>query len=184
MPFGVLGMQGLAARLEKHHADCSKNQQCTSSGSFDRKRTPDMTYFVCSSSKIDNQKLDEAVVNFFNATNTPFQRVEHKAFKELLKAVRPSYTPPDRQRLTNELLEKVHNNCEEKTKAQLSGKEVSLSLEGWFNVHNGPLACMAATTTSGESFLIDCVDTKDNSHTAEYLESIAKDGIRGWKNSS
>ena len=38
-----LGMQGLAARLEKHHADCSKNQQGTSSGSSDRKRILDMT---------------------------------------------------------------------------------------------------------------------------------------------
>ena len=92
---------------------------------------------------------------------------------ELLKALRPSYTPPVRHRLANEFLEKVHNNCEEKAKEQLSGKEVTLSLDGWSNVHNEPLVCMAATTISGESFLIDCVDTKDNSHTVKYLEPIA-----------
>ena len=51
-------------------------------------------------------------------------------------------------------------------------------MDGWSNVHNETLVCMAATTTSGETFLIDCVDTKDNSHAAEYLESIAKDGIK------
>ena len=104
--------------------------------------------------------------------------MEHKAFKELLKALRPSYTPPARQRLANELLEKVHKNCEKRAKAKLSGKEVTLSLDGWSKVHNEPLVCKAATTTSGESFLIDCVDTKDNTHTAEYLESVSNDGIK------
>lgn len=171
------GMQGLAGRLETHYAECSQNQQGTSSEN-DRKRTLEMTSFVCSTSKSEKEKLDEAVANFFYATNTPFQRVEHKAFKELVKALRPSYTPPDRHRLANELLENVHNNCEEKAKALLSGKEVTLSLDGWSNIHNEPLVCMAATTASGESYLIDCVDTKDNSHTAEYLESIAKDAIK------
>ena len=148
-------------------------KQGTSSGNSDRKRTLGMTSFVCSTIKIDNQKLDEAVANFFYATNTPFQRVEDKAFKELLKALRPSYTPPVRHRLANEFLEKVHNNCEEKAKAQLSGIEVTLSLDAWSNVHNEPLVCMAAKTTSGESFLIDCVDTKNNWHTAKYVEPIA-----------
>ena len=37
---------------------------------------------------------------------------------------------------------------------------------------------MAATTTTGESFLIDCLDTKDKSPFAKYLDAIAKEGIK------
>ena len=60
----------------------------------------------------------------------------------------------------------------EDCKEQLQGKTVSIALDGWSNVHNEPLVCISVTTTDGETYLTDTVDTSENGHTVEYLTEV------------
>ncbi|CAH0563065.1 unnamed protein product [Brassicogethes aeneus] len=52
-----------------------------------------------------------------------------------------------------------------------------MSLDGWSNVHNEPIICTSFVSQSGESVLIDTVDTTGKSHTAEYLKEIALESM-------
>lgn len=52
-----------------------------------------------------------------------------------------------------------------------------MSLDGWSNIHNEPIICTSFVTQSGESVLIDTVDTSAKSHTSEYLKEIALESI-------
>ena len=83
------------------------------------------------------------------ATNTQFLHAEHKSFTELISKLRPSYKPPTRKPLAGDLLDKVYEDCKEQAQQQLSGKFVTMSLDGWSNIHNDPIVCTVATTTSG-----------------------------------
>ena len=172
-----IGMQGIPARLEKHLEKCVSDRDIEVPVPKQPKKDDSLSSVVSVTNKQEKDKIDVALAEFFYATNTPFQRVEHPAFKKLLKMLRPSYQPPDRKVLASELLEKVHDNCVQKASGILKDEHVTLSLDGWSNVHNQPIVCVAATTSQGETYLVDSVDTKDNSHTAEYLQTLAESAV-------
>ncbi|KAI6651859.1 Transposase [Oopsacas minuta] len=44
-------------------------------------------------------------------------------------------------------------------KEQLDGKNVSMMLDGWSNIHNEPVVCVSVTTSDGDSYLTETVDT-------------------------
>ena len=41
----------------------------------------------------EKENIYSPLAEFFYATNTPFQRVEHPSFKKLWHILRPSYVP-------------------------------------------------------------------------------------------
>ena len=51
---------------------------------------------------------------------------------------------------------------------------MTLSLDGWSNIHNDPIVCIGASTTSGDFYLVDTKDTS-NKHKAEYLQELVED---------
>ena len=63
-----------------------------------------MSGFVSSTKLSEKQQIDQAFAEYFYATNTPFQRVEHPSFRKLIKLLGPSYNLPDRKYRSNELL--------------------------------------------------------------------------------
>lgn len=54
------------------------------------------------------EDIDEAVAAFFFGCNIPFDVVESEHFKKLVDILRPSYSPPDKESLSNMLLQKTH----------------------------------------------------------------------------
>ena len=56
--------------------------------------------------------------------------------------LRPGYTPPSRNKISNQLLEEVYTSTKSKIKDNLLNKNVWLSLDGWSNVHNDPIIGM------------------------------------------
>lgn len=95
--------------------------------------------------------------------------------------LRPGYTPPSERRLAGELLDALHKKVVEETKEILSGETVTMSLDGWSNIHNESLICTSVITTSGDTFLTSTVDSSEHSHTAEYLCDVAKKSISECK---
>ena len=104
-----------------------------------------MTDFVSVSrtTTCEKQKLDIKVAKYFYATNTPFSHVDLTSFKELCSTLRPSYRPPSRHQIGGNLLNAVNEECQEIAKKALKDELVTLSLDGWTNVKNEPIVCIA-----------------------------------------
>ena len=110
---------------------------------------------ISTTSPLEKEELDRHVAKFFISTNTPFIRVEHPQFKALISKLRPSYKLPGGKLLGGVLLDKVHNEWMEVAKVTLDKQLVTLSLDGWSNIHNEPIVCIAATAASGDVYLLD-----------------------------
>ena len=130
--------------------------------------------FVSNTSAQERDQLDVLVARFFIATNTPFNRVEHPTFLALVSALRSSYRSPNRHVLAEDRVNKVHEECTEQAQKDLN-ELVTLSLDGWSNIHNEPIVCIGASTTSGDFYLVDSKDTSGNQHKAEYLQELVED---------
>lgn len=135
---------------------------------------------VCTST-VYAQAIDEQIARYFFATNTPFNHVIHPEFIKLCSLLRPGYTPPSERRLAGELLDDLHKKVVEESKEILSGETVTMSLDGWSNIHNESLICTSVITTSGDTFLTSTIDSSEHSHTAEYLCDVAKQSILDCK---
>ena len=196
-------MQGLVARLKQHYHDCAvvidySNVACadldisqpdiqlisqkrisgTSSAPKTKKhKSSSMTNFVIQTSKTEKATIDLQIARFVCATNSPFSIVEHPEFLKLMAMLRPGYDPPNRHKVSNELLDELYGSMQSECTEQLVGKNVSMMLDGWSNIHNEPVICVSVTTSDGESYLTETVDTSGHAHTAEYLKEVAMSAV-------
>lgn len=122
--------------------------------------------------------LDLQVARFVYATNTSFRSVEHPQFIRLLEQLRPGYNPPSRKAIGGSLLDTVYIEEKRKCSEILQDKTVCAGIDGWSNVHNEPIVCVTVTIATGETYLVDTIDTSGNSHTSEYLTEIAYNSIK------
>lgn len=123
------------------------------------------------------KRIDLATATFFYATNTPFLHADHPTFREMCAKMRPGYAPPSSRQIGGNLLDEVYEDTLDKQKNEIKGKTVSMSLDGWSNVHNDPIVCCSITTSAGQSILVDTIDTSGHPHTADYLVEVAKQAI-------
>ena len=66
--------------------------------------------YVTVTTQKQRDNFDLQIARFFFACNIPFSSVKHKEFKNLIQILRSGYLLPNRHRLSNALLDKVHNN--------------------------------------------------------------------------
>ena len=92
--------------------------------------------------------------------------------------LRPGYHPPNRHKVSNGLLDELYDSMQSECTEQLVGKNVSMMLDGWSNIHNEPVVCVSATTSNGDSYLTETVDTSGHAHTAEYLQEVATSAVK------
>ncbi|XP_024882803.1 uncharacterized protein LOC112461697 [Temnothorax curvispinosus] len=112
--------------------------------------------------------------SFIYATNSAFRHVEHPEFIKLINLLHPEYKPPLRRQIANKLLNEVFDSELAKIKDCLNGKTVCMAQDGWSNIHNDSIVCIAATDIIEETVhLCDIIDAEGNSHTAEYLLNLA-----------
>jgi len=124
------------------------------------------------------KQLDLQVAHYIFATNTSFRSVENTEFLKLVNMLRPGYTPPNHFKIGNELLNEVYDQVSVNTKEGLAGKTVSMALDGWSNVHNESIICICVTEmTEGCVYLLETIDTLDNSYTWDYLVSMTESAI-------
>ena len=86
-----IGMQGIPARLEKHLEKCVSDRDIEVPVPKQPKKDDSLSSVVSVTNKQEKDKIDVALAEFFYATNTPFQRVEHPAFKKVLCRRRSSF---------------------------------------------------------------------------------------------
>ena len=199
-------MQGVVNRLKQHYAVCSSNSQDLSIETMElsqenppndlfgeaqtfgnmsrqviskkRKICNTISDYMVKTTKLEAELLDEQIARYFYATNTPFVAVEHPEFVKLINMLRPGYSPPSRYNVGGNLLVKVQSSLMDTCRLTLENKTVSLSLDGWSNVHNEPVVCVSVTTDKGDSFLTDTIDTSGYAHTSDYLTLLAENSIK------
>ena len=136
-------------------------------------------FFVVKTSKAEKGQLDLAVAKCIYATNSPFQIVENDSFRDMLSKLRPGYTPPDRHRIGEELLNKTYEEVMKEYDTTLRGKTVCMSIDGWSNIHNESVICVSVTS-EGKSYIIDSIDYEPQ-HTGDNLQIIMQNCIRKAK---
>lgn len=146
-----------------------------------------MSKFVIKTSEKDRKSFDLQIAKYIYATNSSFTFtnstfVEHKEFKKMIELIRPGYKPPNRDQIGNKLLDQVFNGVNEDIKKILRGKIVCMAMDGWSNIHNEPIICISVYNLEDEVVcLIDTIETKVESHNAEYLLKLAVESIKKCK---
>lgn len=110
---------------------------------------------IATSSKY-SEEIDIQIATYFYATNTPFCHSDNAYFQKMCKTLRPGYTPPSSHKLAGTLLDHVYDRALEETRETLRGTNVSMSLDGWSNVHNEPIICCSVMTEQ-----IKTIDNQD-----------------------
>ncbi|KAB7500651.1 hypothetical protein Anas_11817 [Armadillidium nasatum] len=114
------------------------------------------------------EELDLQVAKFFFYCNIAFDIVESKYFIKL---------PPNRKRLTNQLLDKVNEEVIQAIKNDLTDSCLTLVQDGWTNVSNDPM--IAHCLHNGhQSFLISSVHSEsEDKKKAKYCTELAIEAI-------
>lgn len=133
--------------------------------------------YVIKTNAMQKHIFDLQVARYFYATNTPFLHADHE-FKILISILHPGYVPPNRLDIGGKLLDEIFKEEQNKCKSDLENKTVCLSIDGWSNIRNDPIVCSCVTTNDGKTILVDTIDTTDNHHTADYLETVANSSIQ------
>lgn len=139
-----------------------------------------MSQYIVKTSEKEKHKIDILVARYFYATNTPFRHSEHPEFINMMQLSRPGYIPPNRKNIGGKLLDEVYDTVKSNIENNLKGKLVCMALDGWSNIRNEPIVCVSVTSTEndGSVYLIDTIDTSSNSHTSDYLLTLAIDSIK------
>lgn len=98
-------------------------------------KQPKMKGFLDNVNDADSEKLDFLLAEFFFGCNVPFHACESKYFKTFINALRPAYTIPNRKKLSNTLLDKVHAKCDRQNGELITKmkKQATLFVDGWTN---------------------------------------------------
>ena len=91
--------------------------------------------------------------------------------------LRPGYSPPNRQRVGDQLLKEIYESMQSNCKDIPPDQNVSMMLDGWNNVHNEPIVCVSVAIPDGQSYLTETVDTPGHGHTADYLQEVAESAV-------
>ena len=109
-----------------------------------------------------------------------FRAVEHDQFIKMVRMLRPWYIPPNRYQVGGCLLDQSFSSVIDSYSEELKGKTVCMAMDRWSNVHNEPILVLTLSV-DGNIYIIDCVDTAESRHTAEYLVKIAENNAEKVK---
>ena len=155
----------------------SNNAEVPSTGVPTPAKQPRITSYTISTTEEQKDTFDHAVGKFFFANNIPFRCVESSFFHDLVKLLRPGYKLPSRKLMSTKILDNVNKELEEQCKAKLSGKKVTIAIDGWSNLSNDPN--VASSIQHGDKvYIVDSIDTSGEHHTSEYLTSVSQGQIK------
>lgn len=161
----ALPVTTLVVRLKSHANQCSKLKE---QGLWPKKDGAQATLRVVRTSKHEVEQAHQAAARFIFAENLPFNTVEKPSFRHLLETLRPGIKPLGSTALKTTYLDMEYALQKARIKDALEGSFVTMSIDGW----SGPLMQPTLGVALNE-FLIDVVETKDNSHDSEYLVNFA-----------
>ncbi|CAG8536127.1 16997_t:CDS:2 [Dentiscutata heterogama] len=179
-------LSGQAQRLRAHLDSCQKylsflnsnqNEFNLLSGTITQKdpNLPLDPFLSRQLNPIEKQTIDKKIARAFYASSIPHALIENDFVIAALKSLCPTYNPPSRWLLSNNLLINEYKEIKEQIqKIYSKEKFISISTDGWSNQHNESIINYMTLTTHGPIFL-KSMATETHSHKAEYIaEGIQK----------
>ena len=150
---------------------------CNDEPKFKRQKT--MSEFAVKTTESQKSILDMKIAKFFYANNIAFNVANSKEYKEMLEALRPGYSGPNRLNLGGKLLDAASLEAEELLKHKLSESRstVTLLVDGWTNIKNEPIIA-TCIHTGLKSFFLNAIDCASDKKTAEYCANITSEEIK------
>ncbi|XP_065644774.1 uncharacterized protein LOC124810501 [Hydra vulgaris] len=138
--------------------------------------------YISRTSSDQKDVFDLQVAKFFFACNIPFNAVENREFKKCINFLRPGYDPPNRKKLSSELLDKVNDEVIVSMKSEFANNRSTITLiqDGWSSVRNDPV--IAHSVHNGKTpYLISAIDAGSEKKTSEYCAQLAIEAIKHIK---
>jgi hypothetical protein len=118
--------------------------------------------------RLERNKVDDAVYDFFIGCNISFNTIKSQLFKDMLNNVGhfgPSYVVPSFESLRTKGVERIKHKIEERVKAIRDSWAISgctLISDGWIDFHSKPLVDTLACFPQGVIHFstIDCMQKK------------------------
>ncbi|KAM0736901.1 hypothetical protein ACS0PU_006550 [Formica fusca] len=126
--------------------------------------------------------IDLALAKFFFGCNISFNVVESNLFKDFIKFLNPDYKVPSRKKLSNQLLDKIHNEITSKT---VKDHEIVgvLLIDGWKNsAANTKLIVCTIHTVMDKSMYLNSWDLTGTKETGDVLTEIVDEATEIAKN--
>lgn len=134
------------------------------------KTTLKTSYFLPPLTVAEQRNIHEGIAMFFLETGTSFSRVENETLWKTLTLLRPDVKRIGRSKLSGPLLDDAYDKVKDGVQQALrdDGQYVCLTTDGWSTVDNKPLINYCAVTPEN-TFFLEAVYTKTDSHTAEFI---------------
>jgi len=136
-----------------------------------------MKSWVDASGPKEKAAIDKLLAKFIFSANIPCTVVENPYFKDLCKAMKPSYQLPSSKIISTSLLDTVHKETDDYNKINLKGKKVAILQDGWSTKQNVPIIAHCLHTGNKTVFL-NAVSTSVESKTASYCLGLLEDAIK------
>lgn len=122
--------------------------------------------------------IDLALAKFFFGCNISFSVVESNLFEEFIKLLNPEYKIPSRKKLSNQLLDKVHNEIIYKTVKEHETVGVLL-IDGWKNsAANTKLIICKIYTVMDNNMYLNSWDLTGERETGDLLIKIVDEAMK------
>lgn len=116
----------------------------------------------------EKKEIDIKLARAFYASGIPLATIENPFFIQALHKINPKYNPPSRKTLSTNLLEKEYKEVFANVKQQIKNTNyVCLISDGWTNIHQESIINFMVTTP--QPIFWKALETKENSHTGEYI---------------
>lgn len=145
-----------------------------------RKRQRSMGEFAIKTNDHQKEILDQKISQFFYANNIAFNVADSDSFKEMISALRPGYTAPNRQRLAGPLLDAAHNSVDLIMEDKIKNATITLMIDGWSNTSSDSIIAVSIHTNNS-THLIDAIDCGAEKKTSEFCAEIAEKAINDFK---
>lgn len=116
----------------------------------------------------EKKEIDTKIARAFYASGIPLATIENSFFIQALHKINPEYHLPSRKVLSTNLLEKEYKQVSADINQQIKNANyVCLISDGWTNIHQESIINFMVTTP--QPFFWKALETKENSHTGEYI---------------
>lgn len=107
-------------------------------------------------------------------TGASLRLFEHPLWIEFFQKIRPAFTVPNRKLISNGLLDNEYEKMEsEISKKLFDAPDLHFQFDGWSNCRNESI--INCVISHPAPLFVDFIETKANSHNAEYLYNTMKD---------
>lgn len=125
--------------------------------------------------------IDRLLVNFISESGSSISIIENPDFRRILQLASPNYQLPTRFKLSNNLIPSTAIEIRQMSRSKLDQApkfSITIEFDAWTSNAGNSLLAVVATIREGLSTLIDLVDISAESHSAEFLTTVANTSLR------